>query len=129
MGLPVTLQELLELGGEDFVRKLLEVFETEASARVLELRAALRRNDLPAVGRAAHRLRGASGSVGAVEVMQLSAQVEALSATAEADSLLPLIEALEQAVRLAVSRAPAPEEAAPSVAPTVAAPSESTPPE
>jgi CheY-like chemotaxis protein/HPt (histidine-containing phosphotransfer) domain-containing protein len=79
--LPIDLDALRETtdGDATFERELLDVFVRSGDAALAELLAALGRNDLPAVRRQAHAIKGASASLRATG---LAARAQALESAA-----------------------------------------------
>jgi HPt (histidine-containing phosphotransfer) domain-containing protein len=76
-----TLQDLKELGsemGDSFYPELLERFGRDAVAHLAVLRAAIAEGDTGRLGKEAHALKGASLTIGAVEMADLCKQLESL---------------------------------------------------
>jgi CheY-like chemotaxis protein/HPt (histidine-containing phosphotransfer) domain-containing protein len=93
--LPGELTELLEsLGGDrDALRSVVGKMQGEARKRVVALQEGVRSGDAPAVGRAAHRLKGALLLFNAGEAVRLAAELEA---TARGGDLSRAPEAVER---------------------------------
>lgn len=79
-----SLRQLNQPGEPDIVREVLTVFLSDAPGRVKAIEEAIRASDLPAIQRAAHALKGASGSIGA---MTLQARCRELEDAAKATKL------------------------------------------
>lgn len=62
------LQELRDLGGEEFVDDLNRLFFSESETRVAQIDEALRQGDLPAASRTFHQLQGSAANIGAFEL-------------------------------------------------------------
>jgi signal transduction histidine kinase/ligand-binding sensor domain-containing protein/CheY-like chemotaxis protein/HPt (histidine-containing phosphotransfer) domain-containing protein len=62
---PVDWDEFLSLtdGDQEFARQLVQIFIDSGDAALDEIRAAVDRGDMPAVGRAAHAFKGSSASI------------------------------------------------------------------
>jgi ligand-binding sensor domain-containing protein/signal transduction histidine kinase/CheY-like chemotaxis protein/HPt (histidine-containing phosphotransfer) domain-containing protein len=62
---PVDWDEFLSLtdGDQEFARQLVQIFIDSGDAALHEIRAAVDRGDMPAVGRAAHAFKGSSASI------------------------------------------------------------------
>jgi PAS domain S-box-containing protein len=89
------LRELQTEDHGDLLGALIDIFEVDSHEQIGVLRAAIASNDLLGVGRAAHRLRGSSANLGAVELAARCAELEALSnggSLADAAALLGRIE-------------------------------------
>lgn len=78
------LDEFREPDGSasDFLRALVAQYLAESAALVTEMRDALEQQHVPALGRAAHRLKGSSATVGAIRVARLCGEIEALARSA-----------------------------------------------
>lgn len=79
---PDTLRALEELGGPDdpeLVRELVELFVDDAGKRVQGILAALDRNDIESVARAAHALKSASANLGAFGFSGACRELEAIA--------------------------------------------------
>jgi HPt (histidine-containing phosphotransfer) domain-containing protein len=76
---PASVAQLRELGAtaDEFLRELVDEYTKDAAVRLERLAAALEKGDLRAAREEAHRLKGASGSVGAIAFSTLLAEVEA----------------------------------------------------
>jgi HPt (histidine-containing phosphotransfer) domain-containing protein len=75
---PVNVARLREATLEDaeFMGELVEMFLTDAAEQLTSLERALAAEDWPSTRRTAHRLRGASGNVGAEELARLCGDLE-----------------------------------------------------
>ena len=82
-------------GDAQFVGELLQTYLVSAEQSLAELRAAADGGDRGALARSAHKLKGASGNVGAVRTGQLAARLESLAPAAEPGELARAIEMLE----------------------------------
>ena len=71
------LRQLQRDGNPDLIQRVVLTFRKDAPLRVGELRAAIRAADAAGVHRAAHTLRSASASVGAVNLSTLCGELEA----------------------------------------------------
>ena len=95
---------LAELFGDDF-RTLADVErEFLETARAAE-REIIGTDDLAAVARVAHRLKGASGMIGAAALHQVAERVEKAANAADRPSLRRLHGALSEAVRRVAEQA------------------------
>src|SRR6185369_5296333 len=65
---PVALERLRRLGGEEFTRKMIDLFLSYSAQKIGEARRALEAANLDAVAKAAHPVRSSAGNVGAVIV-------------------------------------------------------------
>ena len=81
-----TLARLRRLQGEDepnIVADLAGIFLKDARSRLVAVVEALQKGDAPAVERAAHTLKGGSGSMGARRMSSLCAQLEHVGASGD----------------------------------------------
>jgi HPt (histidine-containing phosphotransfer) domain-containing protein len=80
MAQPFNLGQLESIVGRDLAlkRRYLELFENSTRPLLSRLGAAVTARDPEAVRRAAHELKGSCGSIGAVPMAELSAQLERL---------------------------------------------------
>ena len=77
------LRRLQGEGDPDIVAELTGMFLKDASSRLEAVEEALQKGDAPAVERAAHALKGGSGSMGARGMSGLCAQLEGLGASVD----------------------------------------------
>ena len=73
---PAPLRTLRDDYGDDLATRLVGVFETTATATLVELRAAREAGDPDEVRRLAHRLKGSARNVGATAIAELAAAAE-----------------------------------------------------
>lgn len=72
------LRELQEEGESDLLAELIDLFLQDAPLRIAGMRAAIESNDWVALSERAHSLKGSCGSLGAVHMAGLCAQLEAM---------------------------------------------------
>lgn len=78
---PAVLEALRQLtieGEPDALREVLELFRTEAAARLEAVSAAVAAADAAAVQRAAHAFKGAAGTIGAARLQAACRRLEEL---------------------------------------------------
>jgi HPt (histidine-containing phosphotransfer) domain-containing protein len=103
---PAAVQQLRALDSESgggLVAELLELFEKGTPERVQRMREALASGDAKVVEREAHSLKGSCGALGAVELLELCAELERLARRgdlSDAPARIDGIEASFAAVRL-----------------------------
>jgi two-component system sensor histidine kinase/response regulator len=95
------LRATLGRGGGALLRKVVEAFLADTSARLTALRQALDQNDAAAVQQLAHALRGSCLNVGALHMTEVASALERLPPEAGATAGPPLIDQLEAALRCA----------------------------
>ncbi len=92
---PLEIIRSLAVDGEDLVATVIESFLEDAPKMLADMQSGVETGDPALVERAAHRLKSSSANLGAVELSQLSRELEALlrrDPTADAAQLLPKIE-------------------------------------
>ncbi|HSH23301.1 MAG TPA: response regulator [Acidimicrobiales bacterium] len=99
------LEVLRRMGPADgsLLGKVVHAFATDAPAQLSALRRALADRDATAIHRAAHRLRGAAGNVGATAVVELCAELEASGRLGSFERAVELVAELEGELSGAVS--------------------------
>src|SRR5215204_1823868 len=89
LGAPIDREVLARLRGlqgedePDIVAELAGVFLKDARSRLQSVEVALQKGDAPSVERAAHMLKGGSGSMGATVMSGLCAQLENAGASGD----------------------------------------------
>jgi histidine phosphotransfer protein HptB len=68
-------------GDEDLLRELIGLFKEESTELMGELESAVASDDCDSVRKAAHRLKGASASVGGVKIAATARMLETMGAT------------------------------------------------
>jgi len=87
-------------GDQTFAQELVQVFIDSGDAALLEIRAALERGDLAAIGSAAHTFKGSSASIHARSASTAAARLEAAARAGAVDQ----ISGLEEQLRLELGR-------------------------
>jgi signal transduction histidine kinase/ligand-binding sensor domain-containing protein/CheY-like chemotaxis protein/HPt (histidine-containing phosphotransfer) domain-containing protein len=87
-------------GDQRFAQELVQVFIDSGDAALLEIRAALGRGDLAAIGSAAHSFKGSSASIHARSASMAAARLEAAARAGAVDQ----ISALEEQLRHELGR-------------------------
>ena len=91
------LAELREVAADD-LHELVELYLNDAAAQALALIAALEQGDCAAAAAAAHRLKGASATVGAALVAAIAAELENRAKAADVAGAAGLVGSLERAL-------------------------------
>jgi HPt (histidine-containing phosphotransfer) domain-containing protein len=104
---PVDLDEfrsaMRAAGIEDIIEPMLELFVTEASKGMEQLRSATSSADLDAVGRVAHSLKSSAGNVRAKPLADLLQELETAAAQGDRAKVASLVGPIEAAHAAAVS--------------------------
>ena len=90
------IANLRELGGQEMLSKLAELFLEESRSAVDSLRGAVEENDAQTVERAAHTLIGSSGNMGAREIARLCTQLQEVGASGDLTRAPGLLARLEE---------------------------------
>src|SRR5208283_4216426 len=77
-------------GDRQFAQELVQLFIDSGDAALRDIRAALERGDLPAVGRAAHSFKGSSANIRAPSAAAAAARLEEAARTGDADRISEL---------------------------------------
>jgi HPt (histidine-containing phosphotransfer) domain-containing protein len=93
------LQELLSVTRPDFIRELLVLFLHDAAVALTDLRIAWREDDLDGWRSVGHKLRSSCATVGAVAMVEVCSQMEALPAGELARGGEALLDALDAEFR------------------------------
>ncbi len=74
------IDKFLDLGGKDFLRKMIDLFIHNVSQRISEAREGESQGDFDAIKRAGHSLQSSAGNFGASKLIELSKKLEFLAA-------------------------------------------------
>lgn len=76
---PKMLERLRKLGGDDLLRRMVNLFGTFAEPKLHDALAAYRAGDLDGVERAAHSLKSSAANLGAQRVYELADKAERMA--------------------------------------------------
>jgi HPt (histidine-containing phosphotransfer) domain-containing protein len=93
------LRALARAGNPDLLDRLQASFARDTPERLRALRTAVDAGDSEAAAFSVHALKGSAANLGAVQVVAVLEQIESLPAGTGAQSLEPLLAALEQHAR------------------------------
>jgi signal transduction histidine kinase/CheY-like chemotaxis protein len=93
---PAVLRQLQAALSPAIVMNLIDVFLSDAPAKVVALRTALGAADGAGIKRAAHDLKSTTAAVGALRLSELATRLESLGATGSLVQALPLVEDAER---------------------------------
>jgi HPt (histidine-containing phosphotransfer) domain-containing protein len=93
---PINLHRFREasMGDEEFMGELIDIYLEDMPRQLQALRAAVQNHDAAAAAATAHRLKGASGNMGADSLSALCNDVEVSSRDNKLDQLPNLMEAI-----------------------------------
>lgn len=91
---PAALQRLQRLGGDAFVGKMIDLFNSYVAEKVAEAHAAWAAGNCAGVANAAHPIKSSAGNVGAVQVQALAQQIEKLAKEGQLPALTTLLDEL-----------------------------------
>ena len=90
------LRNLRELGGDDFVREVVDVFLTDAPALIATLRRSLDQQNAEELRRTAHTLKSNASTLGAADFAELCRAVEHEAKAGRLEGLAQLVDRIEQ---------------------------------
>ena len=88
---PDAIDRLLEIGGPNLLRRMIEAFLRTSPERLTAALEGYASGDLEAVGRAAHSLKSSSANFGADELVNLVSAIEQRATEGNAHALKPLM--------------------------------------
>lgn len=93
-----TLEELLSLddGATGLLAEMAGLFREDGPMRLTQLKEACEAGDPHSAGEAAHALKGAAGTLGAIELRAIAGEAERLARQKDLAAILALIPSLEQ---------------------------------
>lgn len=92
---PAQMKRLLEWGGADLQRKMIDLFLTHARERLDQIREGISSGVPETAEAGAHTLKSSAGNVGAQRVVRLAQSAEAMAEAGDLDSLSALFPELE----------------------------------
>lgn len=92
------MEKLRKLGGDQFVRRMIDIFFDYAPKRIAAARAGEMAGDLSAIAKAVHPLKSSAGQLGARGMQELCSRIEKLATENQAGSIPPLLDQLEAAL-------------------------------
>jgi len=93
---PAALQELRNLGGDDFLREVVDAFFADAPALIASLRSSLEQGNGEELRRAAHTLKSNGATLGAGEFAELCRTLEQQAKAGDFAGAAPLVDRIEQ---------------------------------
>lgn len=94
---PKAISRLKKLGGDELVRKMIDLFLPHVQSKVEAARAAFDSGQLEDLERAAHSIRSSSGNLGAEELGRISGDIEKLASQRRGNEIGVLVPTLEEA--------------------------------
>ncbi|MFT4710338.1 MAG: HPt (histidine-containing phosphotransfer) domain-containing protein [Bacteroidia bacterium] len=91
------LDELIEVGGPDLIRELVELFFTETPGLIGQLERAITSEDWESMGRAAHTLKSSSYYLGALLLSDIGRVIEATATSGSPEAAKNFIGQSQQA--------------------------------
>ena len=98
-----SLRELQQPGEADFVTELIDLFLDEATSQLKALHGALMKDDAVEIQRVAHRLKGSSASMGAMQMAALFEELESKDPARDAREILAQLDNEVELVRAALN--------------------------
>ncbi len=91
------ISNLEKIGGQQFVRKMIDSFYRNVSQKIESAKEGLRIGNLEAVERAAHSIKSSAGNLGATKLENISENIEKIAELNEDINYVALISELENA--------------------------------
>jgi HPt (histidine-containing phosphotransfer) domain-containing protein len=92
-----TLDKLRQMGGQEFVTQMIDLFLSYVPQKLAEARAADQAGDRLAVQKAVHPIKSSAANIGARPLRDLAARTEQLAADPRGESVAALLEELDAA--------------------------------
>jgi HPt (histidine-containing phosphotransfer) domain-containing protein len=92
-----TVDKLVQLGGNAFARRMIDLFFDYVPQKLTEARAAEQAGNLPGIQKAVHPIKSSASNLGAYALKDLAVRVERLAIDQQADAIPPLLRELEAA--------------------------------
>ncbi len=89
------IEGLFDLGGDELLEELADLFLEDVPPRLEALREAIGSGDAPSVGQVAHALKGSSGNMGATRMASICAKLEAVGISEDLTKAPKLLDQLE----------------------------------
>jgi HPt (histidine-containing phosphotransfer) domain-containing protein len=96
---PAALQNLRDIGGDEFLAELVDVFLADAPALIASLRSSLERRDTEELRRAAHALKSNGATLGAATFAELCHTVEQQAKEGRLEGISKLVDRIERGYR------------------------------
>jgi CheY-like chemotaxis protein len=97
---PDAIKHLRDLGGDEFIAEVVDIFLTDAPVLIATLRSALERQDAEELRRAAHTLKSNGSTFGAVTFAELCRSVEQHAKEGRLDGVPQLLDRVEHEYRV-----------------------------
>lgn len=98
------LARLVRLGGDKFLREMIDLFLGYVPQRVEDACAGQKTGDIEAMRRAAHAIKSSAANLGAVRLQKVAEQLEILGMDKQGDAMGALVPELVKAFTLAQGR-------------------------
>jgi HPt (histidine-containing phosphotransfer) domain-containing protein len=96
------LVNLYNIGGKDFLLKMIDNFVAQSPARVSSARKSLEPGDLKAIHLIAHSLKASSANLGAVKVQEVAERVEEMASIGLREHIGDALDKLESVLTEAI---------------------------
>ncbi len=93
---PEVIERFRELGGDEFIIKMIDLFLKGAEKRLQEINDALEGNRWSELGKAAHGLRSSAGNFEAQKIMELTLTLESQAQNQNVDKMRSVIHEIEE---------------------------------
>lgn len=93
---PEVIDRFRELGGDEFIIKMIDLFLKGAEKRLQEINDALKGSQWQELGKAAHGLRSSAGNFEAKKIMELTLTLETQAQNQNVDGMTSVIQEIEE---------------------------------
>jgi len=97
------LVNLYNIGGKDFLHKMMDNFMSQAPVRVKSARTNLATSDLKSIHLIAHSLKASAANIGAVRVLEVAERVEEMASIGLVDHIGETLDILEKLLGEAIT--------------------------
>lgn len=96
------LVNLYNIGGKDFLHKMMDNFMSQAPVRVQSARTNLATSDLKSIHLIAHSLKASAANIGAVKVLEVAERVEEMASIGLIDHIGEALDILDKVLEEAL---------------------------
>ncbi len=96
------LERLRKIGGESFLKQMIDLFLSDAAAKQEAAVNGCKEEDWDSVEQAVHSLKSSSGNVGAVELQELSDEIESLIRQEDPEKVPDLVNQLSSVFKIVI---------------------------
>lgn len=91
------LHELTD-NDSDLELELLDLFVSDASLRIVEIKNAIALNDFQSIAREAHQIKGSGSNIGAVQIQLAAEKLEQMTCASQTENMMQIIAEIEDEI-------------------------------